>query len=181
MKVAGDLVVKSLDITDAEVIAERLKATMPPAVLQAEQAKQEGKAPPDPQLMAKLQEQQQHLDQAAQTMEEMHKQIVELKSGAEQKMQAAQVDAQVKMQIAQMEQETQERSDQLKAAAEIRKAELDSETVLKKVLIESETKENVARISAQKDLMVASMPAPESLTAETDQESDAENQDIANS
>lgn len=181
MKVAGDLVVKSLDIADADIIAERLKATMPPAVLQAEQAKQEGKAPPDPQLMAKLQEQQQHLDQAAQTMEEMHKRIQELESGSEAKLQAAQMDAQIKMQIATMEQETQERADQIKAASEIRRAELDAETTLKKVLIESETKENVARISAQKDLMVASMPAPESLTAETDQESDAENQEIANS
>ncbi len=166
-EVAGDLIVKSLDVADADVIAERMKLMLPPPIQQAEAAKAQGKTPPDPQIMAKMQEQQQHLDQAAQTMEEMHKQIESLKSGAEAKVAAAKVDAQVKIELALMEQETQERADQMKAATEIRKAEIDAETALRKAEIEADSKDNVARIGAETQLTVAESAAKEPIQEET--------------
>lgn len=142
-QVAGDLIVKSLDIADADIIAERLKMTLPPQVLQAEQAKKEGKTPPDPQMMQQMQQQQQQLEQAKQTMDEMHKQIVDLSSGAQERLQAAQVDAQTKLQ----------------------QYQLDQETTLKKSHMEQITKIEVAKIDAETKILIAGLNTPPELSA----------------
>lgn len=163
MKVAGDLVVKSLDISDADVIAERLKATLPPQVLQAEQAKQEGRPAPDPQMMAKMQEQEQHLQQAAQTMDEMHKRIQELESGAQQKMQAAQMDVQAKMEAAQIEYQFKTEQAQRDIQLELEKTKLQGLASIEKAGIEAETKIQVAKINADSQLLVAQQTVPEEL------------------
>lgn len=93
-QVAGDLIVKSLDIADADIIAERLKLTLPPAVLEADAAKKEGRTPPDPMMVAKLQQLQQQLEQAMQTMQAMDEQNKELKTGAAAKQAEVQIKAQ---------------------------------------------------------------------------------------
>ena len=65
MQVAGDLLVKNLDWTGAEAIAERLQKMLPPQL----QPQPEGQQPPDPQLqqagqqMQQMSEQMQHMSQ----------------------------------------------------------------------------------------------------------------------
>lgn len=95
-QVAADLIVKSLDIADADVIAERLKSTLPPSVLAMEQARKEGKAPPDPQMIAEIQQKDQQLQQAVQTMDAMQQKIQELESGRMAKIKALEIEAQYK-------------------------------------------------------------------------------------
>lgn len=174
MQVAGDLVVKSMDIADAEVIADRLKLTLPPAVQQAEAAKAEGKTPPDPQVMAKLQEQQQHLDQAAQTMDAMHQKIQELESGVAVKVQAAEIDARLKDEQAKRDAQLEAikaqssaeqaiRAAQISASVDLQKAQIDSETQIRKAIIDRATKLEIAEIQAGVDMAQAH------LTAETAQ------------
>lgn len=152
-QVAGDLIVKSLDIADAEVISERLKLMLPPQVQQAEAAKKEGKQPPDPQVMQQMQQQQQQLEQAKQTMDEMHKQIVDLKSGAQEKIQAAQMDSQTKLQQAQMDHQL-----------DIEKAQLDQQTKLKQAEMDAVTKIEIAKIDAETKLTVAGLITPPELS-----------------
>lgn len=137
-QVAGDLIVKSLDIADADIIAERLKTMLPPQILQAEAAKEEGKAPPDPQMQAKLQEQDQHLQQAAQTMEAMHTKIQELETGAQAKIKAIEADA----------------------AAKTKAAEVDGDVTIRKALIDADAKVDVAKIAARADLLIAKLKVP---------------------
>ena len=142
-QVAGDLMVKSLDIADADIIADRLKAILPPQVQQADAAKQEGKPPMDPQTMQQMQQQQQALEQAKQTMDQMQQKIKELESGAQEKIQAAQVDAQVKLQ----------------------QSELDAQTALKKAQIDAAAKLEAARIDAETKLLIAQLTTPAELSA----------------
>lgn len=153
-QVAGDLIVKSLDIADADVIADRLKTMLPPQIQQAEAAKQEGKAPPDPQMQAQMQEQQQHLDQAKATMDEMHKQITDLQSGVQAKMQAAQIDAQLKMQLAQADND-----------AKIQQSQLDNEATIKKAHMDAVTKIELAKIDSETRILIAGMATPPELSA----------------
>lgn len=155
MQLAGDLVVRAQDIPDADVIADRLKIMLPPPIQQAMQAKEEGRTPPDPQTMAKMQEQQQHLDQAAQTMQAMEQQINQLKSGAEQKMQAAQIDAQTRTQIAQTDAQVRAHEAEFDARQKAIAAELDSQTKREQAQRDAETDLEKARIEADKAIKVA--------------------------
>lgn len=175
MQVAGDLVVKSMDIADAEVIADRLKLALPPAVQQAEAAKAEGKTPPDPQLMAKMQEQQQHLDQAAQTMDAMHAKIQELESGVAAKVRAAEIDARLKAEQAQRDAQLEAlkakasaeqaiQAAQISASVDLEKAQIDSQTQIRKAIIDRATKLEIAEMQAGVDMAQAH------LTAQTAQE-----------
>lgn len=152
-QVAGDLIVKSLDIADADVIAERLKIMLPPPIQQAEAAKAKGQNPPDPQTQQQLQQQQQQLEQAKSTMDAMHQQIMNLKSGADEKVQAAQIDAQVKAQQSQIDAQTQ-----------AQKAQLDSETALKKAHMDSITRVEIAKIQAETSILIAGLSTPPELS-----------------
>lgn len=159
-QVAGDLIVKSLDVADADIIAERLKLIMPPQVLQAEQAKKEGKTPPDPQMMQQMQEQQQQLEQAKETMDAMHKQIIDLQSGAQEKLQAAQMDGQVKMQLAQADAEAKFQQSQVDADATIRKAHMDAVTKIELAKIDAETKITIAGMTTPAELSATGAVVP---------------------
>lgn len=152
-QVAGDLIVKSLDVADAEVIAERMKLMLPPNILQAEAAKNEGKMPPDPQVMAQMQQQQQQLEQAAQTMEAMQNRIQELENDASQKMMAIESSAREKESA----------------------ALLDAEVTIKKARLDAETKIAVAEIGAQTDMAIASMGK-----ADVEAEDNGKFEDLAN-
>lgn len=152
-QVAGDLIVKSLDVADADVIAERLKLIMPPQVLQAEQAKQQGKPPPDPQMMQQMQQLQQQLEQAKDTMDAMHKQITDLQSGAQERLQAAQVDAQTKLQLSQAESEAKLQQSKVDAQAKITQSHLDAETKIE-----------IAKINAEAEITIAGLSTPPELS-----------------
>lgn len=177
-QVAGDLIVKSLDVADADVIAERLKLIMPPQVMQAEQAKKEGKTPPDPQMMQQMQQQQQQLEQAKQTMDEMHQQITDLKSGAQEKLQAAQVDAQVKMQLAQADAAAKLEQSQVDADATIKKAHMDAVTKIELAKIDAETKITIAGMNTPAELSATGQFVPAQELPETPQ-NDTQNQEVA--
>lgn len=173
-QVAGDLIVKSLDVADADIIAERLKATLPPPVLAAEKAKQEGRTQADPQMVAEMQQKDQQLEQAVQTMQAMEQRIQELESGAQQALQKTQLELQAKEQAALMEMEFKERQAQREYELELEKVRREGLLKIEIAGIESEAKQNVARIGAEKDLIVASLPVPEALQAESDAEQDEE-------
>lgn len=161
-QVAGDLIVKSLDVADADIIAERMKMMLPPQIQQAEAAKQQGKAAPDPALMQQMQQQQQQLQQAKETMDQMHQKITDLSSGAQEKMQAAQVDAQVKMQLAQAD-----------AEAKLQQSQADSEAALKKAHMDALTRIEIAKINAETQIIIAGLNTPPELSV-TGQEVDSQ-------
>jgi hypothetical protein len=145
-QVAGDLIVKSLDVADADIIADRLKLTMPPQILEAENAKKEGREPPDPAMMAAMQEKDQQLQQAMQTMQAMHEKVQELESGVTYKLKTLEAENNLKRQAFIDDQ-----------ALETIKAEQTAETTLRKAQIDANAKIEAAKINAQVDLMIAGM------------------------
>lgn len=162
---APDLVVKSLDIADAEPIAERLKLMLPPPIQQAEQAKEKGGQPPDPQTMAQINQLQQQLQQAVQTMHAMDGENQKLKSGAEVKIQAAQVDAQTRMHqietdkqvalvTAQAKSDADFHMEMLKQQGDLKKAELSANVEIRKAIISRSTQLEVAQLSAGTQLTI---------------------------
>lgn len=163
---APDLVVKSLDIADADALAERLKMLLPPPIQQAIQAKEKGGKAPDPQAMAKINELQTHLDKAAETMDVMHKKIQELQSGAQQKMQAAQFDAQVRESIAKTESDAAIAKAQadanasfhiekMKAEKDIERAHIEAGVAIERARIERMTKIEIQEMGDRTKLEIA--------------------------
>jgi len=166
MQIAGDLVIRAQDIPDADVIADRLKIMLPPPIQQQIQAKEQGQKPLDPKVAAKIQEQQAHLDQAAQTMQAMDEKIKSLESGAQVKLQAAQIDAQARQQIAaqdatirshEAEFEARQKAiaAQLDHEAELEKARLDHDRAIQVAMIQRETALEVAQINAGAQIHIA--------------------------
>lgn len=147
-QVAGDLVVRSMDIADADVLAKRLKMTLPPNILQAEEAEGEGKEPPDPAILAAMQQKDQQLQQAVQTMDQMHARIQELESGVTAKVQAAQVDAQVKASLAQQDAAFKAQQAEQEAQMALLKARIDAEVKLQAAQIDQDTKLKIAELQA---------------------------------
>lgn len=145
-QVAGDLIVKSLDVADADIIADRLKLTMPPQILEAENAKKEGREPPDPAMMAAMREKDMQLEQAAQTMQAMHDKVQELESGMAYKLKTLEAEQNIKRQAFIDDQ-----------ALETIKAEKTAETTIQKAQIDANAKIEAAKINAQVDLMIAGM------------------------
>lgn len=169
MQIAGDLVMKAQQIPDADAFVERLHLSLPPAILQAEEAKKQNKQPPDPKLMAQLQEQQQHLDQAAQTMDAMHQEIESLKTGEQSKMAKVQADAANAAADQDLKRRQMETDDSLareKLAKEdaLKREQIDAENALTlyKIDKDAESKEYAANKSAQTAERTAAMqPKPE--------------------
>lgn len=169
-QVAGDLVVKSLDVADADIIAERLKLALPPPIQQAIAAKeQDGGKMPDPATMMKLQQMGQRLQMAEQALQELQQRNQELESGAaaedaklrvkaESEERDRMLKARADDQEYQLARERMEREDRLKREA----AERDNET--KKWIAErdNETKLEIAAMNKSTDIRIAQMqPAPE--------------------
>jgi len=82
MQVAGDVVMKSLDVQDADIIAERFKFALPPQIQQALAAEQQG-GKADPVMAQKMQQAQQQMQQLQQAMQQMQQENQQLKSGAQ--------------------------------------------------------------------------------------------------
>lgn len=148
MQFAGDLVMKAQDVPDADQFSKRLKLMLPPPVLQAIAAEEQGQTPPDPQMMAQMQQMEQQLQQAQMQMQEMGAALQQAQFGEQSKMadaqakaQAAQSDAQVRREIAMLEARTD-------AEIEMQKADIAAQTALKKAALEAQTKLQIAEMSA---------------------------------
>ena len=151
-QVAGDLIVKSLDVADADIIAERLKLILPPEIQAAEAAKKQENgngAPPDPAMLAQLQQQQQHLDQAAQTMHAMQEQIVTLSSTANQKTLDRQTEVSLTLQKEEHEREMAEKQAERDLELETVKQQAETERLKYKTEKEAELKIILAQMSEQ--------------------------------
>ena len=97
MALLGDVWVKMRNFPEADKIAKRLKAMLPPQVQQAEQDD-------DAEIPSEIRN---TLQQAAQEIEQLQQALQAAQGELESKQQAAQFDAQVKLQIAAGQQETQ--------------------------------------------------------------------------
>lgn len=159
-QVAGDLVVKALDIPDADTIAERLKLALPPAVQQMLQAKEQngGKAP-DPALMAKMTQLVQEVQQATQAAQGLAQENAQLKTGQQARMAEAQAKAQADAIIERerLANETVRAVEKARAEAQakVEAARLDAETEIKKALISRDTELTKAQMEQQTKLLVA--------------------------
>lgn len=96
MTVIGDLMVKSMDWPGADEIAARLKAMLPPQVLQAEQEKQGDGQGMSPEMMAMQQgaeaaiaERDAALQQAGEQLQQMNTELTELRLTAKNKEEEA--------------------------------------------------------------------------------------------
>jgi acyl-CoA reductase-like NAD-dependent aldehyde dehydrogenase len=94
MAILGDVWIKMRNFPEAEKVAKRLKAMLPPEVKAAEE--DDGQKPQIPP------EVEQMMQQAAQRIQELEGALQEATSG----MQAKQLDADVRLQVAQMAEET---------------------------------------------------------------------------
>ena len=83
MQVAGDVVIKSLDISDADIIADRFKFALPAPIQQALAAQEQGAKPPDPVMAGKLMQAEQKAQLAAQAIEKLTQENQQLKTGAQ--------------------------------------------------------------------------------------------------
>lgn len=137
MQLAGDIVIRAQDIPDADAIADRLKLALPPQILQAEQSKQQGGKAPDPQVMAAMQQKDQQLKQAVDTMHAMDAKVKELESGAQQELQKAQMSADLEIQ-----------KEHIYTDRDLKKATIDRDRAIQVALINQETQIKTATISS---------------------------------
>ena len=93
MAILGDVWVKMRNFPEADKVAKRLKAMLPPQIQAAEEDKQPQQIPPEVEQM---------MQQAAQRIQELEGALQEAQSG----MQAKQLDADTRLAIAQMAEET---------------------------------------------------------------------------
>lgn len=168
-QVAGDLVVKSLDVADADIIAERLKMALPPPIQQAIAAKeQDGGKMPDPATMMKMQQMGQRLQMAEQALQELQQRNQELESGAAAEQAKLQVKAQGDQQAMQLKaqndaQDLELTRQRLEAELRLKREIADQENALKKYIaeLEAQTKLEIAAMNKSTDLRIAQMqPAP---------------------
>lgn len=148
-QVAGDLIAKSMDWADAEVLAERLKFLLPPPIQQAEEAKKKGQPPPDPQMMAQMQQLQQGMQQAQQVIGQL-----------QQELQQAQQGEQAKMAEAAARSKAEE--DKIAANERIKTVELaaDQQLAEAKAIADAEAKVKTKLIEIAGDLLAQSMQPP---------------------
>jgi hypothetical protein len=167
--VAGDLIVKALDVADADVLADRLKLTLPPIVQQAEAAKAKGGKPPDPAVMAEMQHLQQQLQLALDTMGKMDAENKDLKSGAAVKLQAAKVDSETKLKLADEESRVKIGTAQADANATFHVEQLKFQERVKLAELEAQTKKDIAALDNAVKLEIAEMNNAATLQAGQEQ------------
>lgn len=90
MQVAGDLIVKAMDWPGAQELADRLKLTLPPEIIQAEMQKKQGTMPPEMaqivnQFEQALQQKDQLMAEATAKLEELMQENQKLKNDNEYK------------------------------------------------------------------------------------------------
>jgi hypothetical protein len=74
MQIAGDIITRNMDWPGAEEIADRMKLMLPPPILQAEQAKEQGQ---DPKVMQAVAPLKQALEQSQMQMQQMQQALQE--------------------------------------------------------------------------------------------------------
>ncbi len=149
-QVAGDLIAKSMDWADAEVLAERLQYLLPPAIQQAEAAKKQGQTPPDPQMMAQMQQLQQAIQQSQQVIAQLQQQL----QAEQQGQQAKAAEAAARAQTEQEKIAADERLRTVELAADAQAAEA-------KAIADSQAKIKAKLIEVAGDLLAQSMlPQP---------------------
>lgn len=154
-QVAADLIVKSLDIADADVLSDRLKFMLPPQVQQAEQAKEKGQTPPDPRVMAEMQQLQGALQQAQATMQAMDAEVQKLRSGELSKVEAAKAEAALKIHLADLEAQAKEAQAARAHQLALEEAQAQANIALTKAGIDAEAKIEAAKIDQQTKLTIA--------------------------
>lgn len=158
MQIAPDLVMKAQDVPDADQFVKRLKLTLPPPIAQAVQAEEQGQTPPDPAVMAQMQQMQGQMQQMDQQMQMLAAENQQLKAGAAEKQAAVQADAAVKAQAAQLDAEVKREAAQTDAAITLEqasiKAKADAEAKIQTKLIE------VAGDILASTLAARAVPAP---------------------
>lgn len=153
-QVAGDLIAKAMDWPDKDVIAERLKLALPPAIQQAEAAKEEnGGKPLPPAVAMKMAQLSGRLQEAEQVMQQQHQELQQAQSGTAEKMQAAQLkaesDKQLAAQKAALDAEAAAAQAERDAITERVRAEAQAQAAIEKAHIDAAAKVEVARIDAQ--------------------------------
>lgn len=151
--VAGDLVVRALDIPDADQIADRLKMALPPQIQEAEAANEDGKPPVDPAIVAALNQMKQQLGQAAGTAQRLAQENEQLKSGMALKVAEVEV-KKAEVAISQNELAVE----QFRAETERFKVERESEAAAIKARADAE-RAVADRIKAQAEIMRANLEA----------------------
>lgn len=114
MEIAGDIVVGNMDWPGAAEIAERIKKTLPPQLLEEPE---EGQVPP--QIVAQMQQMQAVIEQMSAQLQQ-----------AQQELQSKQADLQLKaadLQAKQQDMQLSAQSDQIKAETDRMRLQLDAE------------------------------------------------------
>ena len=145
MAILGDVWVKMRNFPEADKIARRLKAMLPPQVQQAEDA-EEGQAPVDPRV-------QQVLDMAEQKIGELQQQLQEAQSG----MAAKQLEVQGKLQQTAI-------VEQSKAQL----AQMNIESAERIAAINADVKRDMSELAGAIQLMAKKMEVPLSLSTEVE-------------
>lgn len=134
MGVAADLIAKSQDWADAEVIGERLKFILPPEIRASIDAKEKGQMPPDPKLMQQMQQKDQQIQQMGQGLQQLQQLLAEAQKGTQAQMAKVAQDGDIaRKKMAQDAELAHE------------KMESDSRLTIKKALIDASTKIFVAQ------------------------------------
>ena len=170
MQVAGDVVIKSLDISDADIIADRFKFALPPAIQQALAAQEQG-GKPDPVMAGKLQQATQALQALQQHVQEITQENQQLKSGAQAdmaKIQAKQKADMEEMALKRQIQEAEIKLDRDRAIDELQlKRDIAAQAAdddIEKAKIAAQTKLMVAEIEQKANLQISQIQAAQAAT-----------------
>ena len=160
MQVAGDLMVKNMDWPGAQELSERLKLTLPPEILQAEQAKKQQSMPPEmqqamQQFEVAMQQKDQQMQEMQQVMQQLQQETQTLKAGhdlkameiqiKEREANISQFEAETARMVAAANANTPESAPQDTSGIDMLKLEYED----KWKQLEAETKIIVAKISAE--------------------------------
>lgn len=152
MQIAPDIIVGSQDIPEADRLAKRLKATLPPPIAAIAAQEDGGKgADQTAQLNAQLMQAQQQIQQMQQAGQALQAENAQLKQGVAEKQAAAQADAQAKVQAANID---------ANVAVEVAKIKADAD-VKAKVLVAQVTQEAQAQAAMVMPMDGGMMAAPE--------------------
>lgn len=146
MAILGDVWVKMRNFPEADKIARRLKAMLPPQVQQAEQEEEDGEPQIPPQVMAAIQQLQQQNQQLQQALQD-----------AQSGMAVKQVEVQAKLQQTAMTEESKTRL-----------AQMQIESAERIAAINADVKRDMSELAGAIQLMAKKMEVPLSLSTEVE-------------
>ena len=150
----GDLIAKAMDWPGADEIAKRLKAMLPPQILQMEEGKD---IPPEVQGMIQqgqkqIQMMQAQIQQGMQAFQQLQKEL----EGTKQALADKQAELSLKAQDSQLKHE----SDIIKAQADVRIAEIEAEATKQVAQIEAMVAALQAKLDGMAQAMQSHQPQP---------------------